>query len=365
MDKIEAQVSMVDMARDINSKAPREDPFKLLKQKEKVPVPKPTPAAVAFPSVPAMANDAYHNENQFEDVRMHMGQALRASERHSDFYCQMKDVTGRIPRSGNFSEYEQPREFKPRDYKPVTEPANTEEYSGAATDSIHFEDKGLTSFAVRDLAARRFITEADLLRWADKGIRVITAPEPLADDGPSVFLAGGIVGCPEWQDEVIEMLKDAGTGVIYNPRRKNFPMDDPDAAQEQITWEFNALAKADVFSMWFCNADTDQPICMYELGRHLAMHEPEFIAIGVEPGYRREQDVQIQTKLVCPSVTISDNLKAHAENILGALARFTERKSAAVADLEKDGVGPIDNVVDENEKTNVPPVGQDSAIPRR
>lgn len=135
---------------------------------------------------------------------------------------------------------------------------------------------------------------------------------------PTVFLAGGIQKCPEWQIEIVKLLSDELI-TILNPRRKNFPIHDPNAAKEQIEWEFHRLNNSDIFSMWFSNADSDQPICMYELGRHLVLHRdhPETIVIGVEPGYRRAQDVVIQSGLVDSSLSlrISNNLEAHAENI--------------------------------------------------
>lgn len=74
-------------------------------------------------------------------------------------------------------------------------------------------------------------------------MRVITAPEPLniKDDDVVVFLAGGITNCPNWQWNVIKLLKDAVNDypnlVILNPRRDNFPIDDPNASEEQITWD--------------------------------------------------------------------------------------------------------------------------------
>lgn len=126
------------------------------------------------------------------------------------------------------------------------------------------------------------------------------------------FLAGGITNCPDWQDEVISNLKayDAkfpGTLdrlVILNPRRKNFPIDDPNASLEQITWEFNQLQQMDIFSMYFTAGPSDQPICLYELGRNIKRMQDVFnedfdkrIIISCDPGYKRAADVKIQTKL--------------------------------------------------------------------
>lgn len=167
-------------------------------------------------------------------------------------------------------------------------------------------------------------------------MRLVTVPEPIPIRGisPSVFLAGGITRCPQWQDEVIEGLihdEDGAIagGTIFNPRRRNFPIGDPDAAREQIAWEFHALHVADVFSMWFSDADSDQPICMYELGRYVAIRESEIprtletVVIGVEPGYRREQDVRIQIELINHDLAsrISDNLEDHVQSIRLAMEK--------------------------------------------
>jgi hypothetical protein len=166
-------------------------------------------------------------------------------------------------------------------------------------------------------------------------MKVITAPEDIYQySDVSCFLAGGITNCPEWQDEIIEKLKDTEEGVLYNPRRKNFPMEDPNAASEQIKWEFEALAKADVFSMWYSNADSDQPICMYELGRNLAIRSAENqlnrVCIGVEPGYRRAQDVEIQTALVSPSIQIVSTIEEHTKNLVKVMNDIANEKLNSV-----------------------------------
>ena len=162
-------------------------------------------------------------------------------------------------------------------------------------------------------------------------MKVITAPQKIDSiDKPTVFLAGGITNCPEWQDELILQLKDVESAVLLNPRRKNFPIDDPNAAQEQIAWEFQALEQANIFSMWFSDSDSDQPICMYELGRNVALRKNNInsIVIGVEEGYSRSQDVEIQMSLINKKISsrISNNLNQHAFNILGAISAYQNRK---------------------------------------
>lgn len=119
----------------------------------------------------------------------------------------------------------------------------------------------------------------------------------------SIFMAGGIVNCPDWQSEVVEHLGSLGIEdyVLFNPRRKKFPFDDPTAAPEQIVWEYDYFRLADAILFWF-PCETLCPIVMYELGAWSMTDKPIFV--GVHPDYQRRQDVEIQTKLVRPEVNI-------------------------------------------------------------
>ena len=153
-------------------------------------------------------------------------------------------------------------------------------------------------------------------------MKIITAPEKYERHLSDIFcfLAGGITNCYKWQDEVIEALKQlekkdsedydgCNKLVVFNPRRENFPINDPKAAEEQIAWEYNAIEKCDIFSMYFCGGESDQPICMYEFGRQLLQKsfelEPQHhLAVSVEKGYKRFNDVVIQSKLADPDAAL-------------------------------------------------------------
>jgi hypothetical protein len=164
---------------------------------------------------------------------------------------------------------------------------------------------------------------------------------------PNVFLAGGITGCSNWQKEIAADLcpdtkrslhdqcctstgNHAWPGTLFNPRRENFPMHDPKAAEAQIRWEHERLWKSDIIAIWFCK-ETLCPICLFELGSHLtrlklALHPlhfnggdfqprltiayppPPVLIIGIEPGYAREADVAIQTRLVDENIPIVHSL---------------------------------------------------------
>jgi len=151
-------------------------------------------------------------------------------------------------------------------------------------------------------------------------MRVVTAIEDieLNDDDIVCFLAGGITNCADWQSAVIDELSKYDTEhlVIMNPRRKNFPIENPNASREQIEWEFKWLNHCDIFSMYFDGGESLQPICLYELGRHLPLKRD--IVVSVEKGYKREQDVIIQSELALKEdiVIRNANPQKHAKAIL-------------------------------------------------
>ena len=142
-------------------------------------------------------------------------------------------------------------------------------------------------------------------------MKYIEAPQAYDGNEPSLFLAGGITGCPDWQFLMSTTLKILTDLVVFNPRRKNFTMH-KDAAKEQITWEHEHLRKATAISFWF-PYETLCPIVLYELGAWSMTDKKIFV--GIDPGYQRAEDVRIQTALVRPDVSIATSLEDLAANI--------------------------------------------------
>lgn len=126
-------------------------------------------------------------------------------------------------------------------------------------------------------------------------------------DNLKLFLAGGITNCEDWQSKVLDELSKLQLDnlLVFNPRRKDFDVTDKNASRKQIEWEFKYLNDMDIFTMYFAKSENSvQPICMYELGRHLERMQHRFpkdwqnrIIIGIEDGYTRTQDVIIQSSL--------------------------------------------------------------------
>lgn len=139
-------------------------------------------------------------------------------------------------------------------------------------------------------------------------MRYIECPDTYQGNGRTLFLAGGITGCADWQSEIATLLNDTAW-VLLNPRRKNFPQHDPAAAERQIRWEHDHLRAASAILFWF-PSETLCPITLYELGVCSMMDKPLFI--GLHPDYARRIDVEIQTRLVRPEVKIVYSLSVLA-----------------------------------------------------
>lgn len=143
----------------------------------------------------------------------------------------------------------------------------------------------------------------------------VEAPTRYSGEGLSLFLAGGISGCVNWQSEMVHLLTKSDW-VLLNPRRTDFPIDNPAAASAQIKWEYDHLRKASAILFWF-PCETLCPITLYELGTWSMTNKPLFV--GIHPDYQRIQDVEIQTALARPDVQIVYSLPALANQVLHLL----------------------------------------------
>ncbi len=135
----------------------------------------------------------------------------------------------------------------------------------------------------------------------DCKVYIIKSPGTLPEgDDTTVFLAGGITDCPDWQDDLTEMLRSRDDELdkpvlLLNPRRDDFDVGDATMELQQITWEFDALSRADMIVFWF-NNETLCPIVLYELGMWGNSRNTP-IVLGIDPKYKRKHDVLIQTAL--------------------------------------------------------------------
>jgi hypothetical protein len=141
----------------------------------------------------------------------------------------------------------------------------------------------------------------------------VEAPtEHLPNGIPSLFLAGGISGCRDWQRELVDLLHDAPL-MVLNPRRESFAIDAPDAARAQIEWEYRHLRRATARLFWF-TPPTHCPIALFELGAWSRGREPLFV--GVDPAYSRRLDVIEQLRLARPHVNVADSIEALVQQVI-------------------------------------------------
>jgi hypothetical protein len=128
------------------------------------------------------------------------------------------------------------------------------------------------------------------------------------DDRPSVFLAGGITGCADWQAHVCAQMAQDRV-LLLNPRRADFDIAQGDSAAQQIAWEWRHLhdPRTTVTLFWFA-CETVQPIALFELGDALASRRR--IVVGTHPAYPRRADVVLQASHFDPDLIVHDDLDA-------------------------------------------------------
>lgn len=151
----------------------------------------------------------------------------------------------------------------------------------------------------------------------------LTSPEEyvVTDYPPSfvtVFLAGGITGCPDWQAEMETKLEGIPNLVTFNPRRPSFDVRDPSWSVEQIAWEHRHLSIADYTLFWF----PKEGMCMitlFELGKLLGQGKPIFL--GCHPEYVRAFDVQQQARLMRPWLPIAESVEELAQFVQSYLTK--------------------------------------------
>lgn len=149
-------------------------------------------------------------------------------------------------------------------------------------------------------------------------------PQPA--DPPAVFLAGGITGVKAWHARATEVLHAAATPVVVlNPNRVVFPIDDPNSAWEQVSWEQHHLHVPGVLTVfWFPASDravTTQPIAMFELGQ--ALGEGRRLVVGADPDYPRVADVRMLSQLARPGTVVHSSL----DHVLAAALAVIEKET--------------------------------------
>lgn len=132
--------------------------------------------------------------------------------------------------------------------------------------------------------------------------------------GRSIFLAGGISGCWNWQDTGKSKLMESQVfDFVINPRREQFDISDESQTAIQIQWEYDHLRESSHVLFWF-TADTVQPITLFELGKMIGTDKT--IYVGCDPEYSRRLDVVEQLRLSRPDIKIWNSLDGMLDFII-------------------------------------------------
>ena len=129
--------------------------------------------------------------------------------------------------------------------------------------------------------------------------RIFKSPEeiPPKSDIKTIFLAGSIEmdKAIDWQKYCEEALKN--NYIIFNPRRDEWnsswsQMIENKNFNEQVTWELNALEKADIIIMYFAG-NTMSPISLLEFGLYA---QSKKMKVVVEENFWRKGNIDIVCK---------------------------------------------------------------------
>lgn len=148
-------------------------------------------------------------------------------------------------------------------------------------------------------------------------MQILQCPGSYDGPDPLLFLAGGISGCPDWQEEMISMVRNANMSkevVLVNPRRVGFDITNSGMSEEQIVWEHHYLELSAGVSFWFPK-ETLCPITLFELGKVAAQGKK--IYVGCHPDYPRVFDVKKQLQLLRPDVLVHSDLQSLVSTIIG------------------------------------------------
>ena len=127
----------------------------------------------------------------------------------------------------------------------------------------------------------------------------------------TLYLSGGIVNCPDWQGELVELLNGVNC-IPINPRVKDFQQGTDESYFGKVRLNRKMLDSSEAAVVWFPKEQLT-PVALLELGSVLACDRPLFI--GIENGYRRQVDVEIQTQLERPELDIVYSLRDLAEQV--------------------------------------------------
>ena len=154
-------------------------------------------------------------------------------------------------------------------------------------------------------------------------MQYIEAPNNTNAMYKSIFLAGGIQDCGDWQKDLIGVIAQSHLDVtVFNPRRaEKFINVDDGLYLEQVKWEFEHLREADIVGFWF-GGETFNPTTLFEYGSALERNGyKNGIVVGCDKRYYKRRNIIVQTSLINPRIKVHVGF----ENFTGAVLKRIKR----------------------------------------
>jgi Nucleoside 2-deoxyribosyltransferase like len=129
---------------------------------------------------------------------------------------------------------------------------------------------------------------------------------------PIIFIAGDIVGCPNWQKELASRFDHHKQLYLLNPRTPKFDSNNSDMYSHQIEWEQFYFTASDAVLFWFC-WETSGSRALYQLGTAVASGKTIFV--GCHPGYTGRNELQKQLSLARPTLTMHSDFTDLVTNV--------------------------------------------------
>jgi hypothetical protein len=149
--------------------------------------------------------------------------------------------------------------------------------------------------------------------------KILSPPEIIPYEGPTIFLAGPIQGAPNWQNEAIQYIQNLNSKInIANPRREY--LDGTFVYGAQVDWETHHLNKANINgAILFWLAKEEEHFCerayaqttRFELAEWKVKQEMtgSKLVVGIEEGFSNAKYIQRRFSQDCPEVAITSTLE--------------------------------------------------------
>jgi len=154
---------------------------------------------------------------------------------------------------------------------------------------------------------------------------------------PLIFLAGPIIGAPNWQQEAVNIIHRQNSDIIIASPRHLDKKQDSFLLEQQVDWEsfhLNKAANNGVILFWLAKEiehRCDRPYAQttrFELGEWKTKQQNNdfmYLVVGIEDGFTNSHYIERRLQQDCPNVPISRKLEETCNNAIKMLTTSPNR----------------------------------------